>query len=162
MHKPDQTLSAFIPTDDAPPAPAARPPVVQASDITEITITIPEPPKQTQPNNKPKTLMAFKRYVKRQREEGFLAAIAALSEIRRLSGRPRWKAAVIEATFHRPGARQPMDEDNLQAWLKATIDGIADAGIVEDDRGVTWRPPVQFIGKSAGFRAQVVIRVRKL
>ena len=57
--------------------------------------------------------------------------------------RPMWKRARYTATFSFPD-RRPRDLDNLMASLKAYLDGIADAGLVANDRAL-WpeRPAVE-------------------
>ncbi len=51
----------------------------------------------------------------------------------------RWKSATAQATFFHTQNRR-RDRDNLLASLKAAFDGIADAGIVADDSGITHLP----------------------
>lgn len=41
---------------------------------------------------------------------------------------------------HRRSAMQQSDGDNMLAWLKSSIDGIADAGIVANDRQFSYLP----------------------
>lgn len=52
---------------------------------------------------------------------------------------PRWIAAHFEATFHLPDKRK-RDPGNLQASLKAAIDGIVDSGMLADDDQLTIHP----------------------
>jgi Holliday junction resolvase RusA-like endonuclease len=58
-----------------------------------------------------------------------------------------WPLAVVEPTFHMP---RRMDEDNLIAWLKPVLDGLADAGIVANDSQLIVSRPVQMTGREAG------------
>lgn len=51
----------------------------------------------------------------------------------------RWKAASAEATFYFRDRRR-RDQDNLLASLKSAFDGIAAAGVIEDDAGLTHLP----------------------
>jgi hypothetical protein len=121
---------------------------------------IPMPPKQTHPNGRAHFRTKAK-YVKRQREEGFIAAIEALSKARSISAKPRWKVATIQATFYKPGAQARVaDGDGLNSWLKATADGFQDAGIVANDSGFIWLPAREIFGRDAGTRPQVVITVQ--
>lgn len=118
--------------------------------MDRIEITIPLPPKEVSPNAR--VHWATKaRAVKRQRNDAAMAAMV-LSSIRR----PKWQAATIQATFYRPRGRVLIDQDNAIASLKASIDGLADAGIFANDRGVTWLPPLQIIGKAAGMACVVL------
>jgi len=48
---------------------------------------------------------------------------------------PRWEKARYRAMLFHVGARTP-DPDNFLASLKAYLDGLADVGIVANDRGL--------------------------
>ena len=54
---------------------------------------------------------------------------------------PRWKAAKASVVFYWPNRRKH-DPDNAMASLKATWDGLQDAGIVENDSGIWPERPV--------------------
>lgn len=58
--------------------------------------------------------------------------------------RPRHARATVQATFYHRTARR-RDGDNLLASLKAAFDGIAEAGIVANDSGMTHLPVIQKI-----------------
>lgn len=124
--------------------------------MQELTITIPLPPKQMRPNSR--THWRAKMGPKaQQRQEAYLSAKAAIG---RLSP-PRWSAASIEAEFYLGRRGKQNDRDNLIAWLKATADGLEDAGVVADDAGFTWMPPRQVFGKDAPVEKKVVLTIRE-
>jgi hypothetical protein len=115
-----------------------------------ITITIPLPPKQMHPNARSHWRAKMKPKAQ-QRVEAMWAGQSACGG--RGKG-PRWKMAEVQATWYL--ARQN-DQDNLLAWLKGTFDGLADAGIVDNDRGFVFMPPVQVTGKAAKGERKVVL-----
>ena len=75
------------------------------------------------------------------------ARMAAKEEARRVLSDnrmepPRWKAATMKITvFLGPKNKQP-DDDNMIASLKAYRDGLADAGIVANDKTITTQSPI--------------------
>ena len=81
---------------------------------------------------------AKSRMTKRYRK---IAWAEGLSVIGRRSA-PRWKTAIVQATFYLTTSHK-RDRDNLIASLKAALDGLADAGIVANDRGFIPLPPLQ-------------------
>ena len=100
--------------------------------IFKITLSL--PPKELSPNvraNWPAKARATRKY----RE---YAWAVTLSKIGRRTA-PQWKRATAQATFFFQTKRRH-DKDNLLASLKAVFDGIADAGLVENDAGLTHRP----------------------
>lgn len=50
----------------------------------------------------------------------------------------------VRATFY---VARRHDGDNLNAWIKPYLDGLADAGWVVNDRRLTLLPPEQVVGK---------------
>ena len=104
--------------------------------MREIAIDVPVPPAPLWPNARVH-YMARARAVKRYRG---LCWLVALAESRKMDwGRPA-AAASLQATFFLPARKR--DPDNCVAALKAAIDGIADAGILANDRDLTILPPV--------------------
>jgi crossover junction endodeoxyribonuclease RusA len=97
-----------------------------------LTITLPLPPRELNPNARchwAKKAKAVKEY---RRRAWALARKAMRTP-------PRWKEAEARAVFYWPDRRR-RDRDNAQASLKAAWDGITDAGMLEDDSGLTHRP----------------------
>ncbi len=68
----------------------------------------------------------------------------------------RWKSATAQAIFYFPDSRR-RDRDNLLASLKAAFDGIAAAGVVEDDSELT-HLPVQIAKDPAAPRVEIFLR----
>lgn len=126
-----------------------------------IEITIPLPPPAVSPNARCHWATKAKA-VKQQRQDAAWAAQVAKANLSCAAGYPVWERATIHATFYRPKGRVAMDQDNAIASLKASIDGLADAGIFANDRNVTWLAPTQVIGKRAGNLARVVLVIEPL
>ncbi len=99
---------------------------------------------------------------KKQRYEAGLCAIVDMQE-QGFPKPPKWEQASIQATFYKPGNRaKRSDDDGLNSWLKSSADGLEDAGIMLNDSGFRWLPPVQIIGAAAGPKPKVVIVVTKI
>jgi len=99
-----------------------------------VTIALPIPPKCLNPNvpaNWRKKAESTKKY----RAE---AAMVTKSELIRysVSSVPWKKSAVRVRWFY---VNRP-DKDNVIAWMKSGFDGIADAGVVENDRFLEFLP----------------------
>jgi Holliday junction resolvase RusA-like endonuclease len=118
-----------------------------------LTIVVPPLPRATHPNARPKLRVKLAAR-KRQREDASIAALAAMQCKRLL-----WERAEVEATFFF-SVRRKRDTDNLTAWLKATLDGLEAAGVVEDDNGLTLLPPEVVAGSPT--KDCVRLRVREL
>lgn len=82
------------------------------------------------------------------------AAMMARKEIGR-GNAPRWKRADVRIVWYRATLRQ-IDADNALARCKATMDGIADAGVIGDDRGFIYHP-IQFEHDAETPRLQITI-----
>jgi hypothetical protein len=94
-----------------------------------LRLILPMPHRLLSPNAR--THWAAKaRAVKAGRELACLVATRCLKEAGIKP--PRWEAAFYSVSFFTETARN-QDDDNLLGRLKATRDGFADAGIVEDD-----------------------------
>lgn len=101
-----------------------------------ITVTLPLPPNELKPNARPHH-MAKANKVKKYRLTAQLQALHAGG-----SGR-FWTTASIKIDYyHRTAAF--MDRDNIIATMKAAIDGLTDAGVLDDDRDVTYLPVGRF------------------
>ena len=106
-------------------------------ELTSLTIILPLPPKACHPNARPHR-MAKAAAIKKARWDAGMAARAALGR----KDPPRWAAATCQATFY---VAQHGDEDGRTASMKPYYDGLQDAGIVANDRGLTHLPPVQVL-----------------
>lgn len=137
------------------PVPPRRPP---KCTIASIALELPLPGANCSPNSRA-------HWSKRHKSLQLLresAAVMGAYELNRLNAeRPMWTAATVEATFHKPGKRSQLsDADNLIASLKAAFDGLQDAGIIANDRGLTHLPPRQLIGDAASERKVVLVITR--
>lgn len=110
----------------------------EAAPRTSITITIGMPPQSLLPNRTGWGAGAQRRASKDKRTQRMAAAQAAWAALGRENA-PYWKKARVTPTFW-PGTVIGLRADpmNRIASLKAAIDGLEDAGIVENDRGVQW------------------------
>lgn len=117
-----------------------------------LEIELPLPPKALSPNTKCHWAAKAKA-VKQARGDAKLATISAA-----IDSKQDWSPlakATMQATFYKRTAHVS-DDDNLNASLKSIRDGIADSGIVSDDKFITMLPPVQKLDK-ANPRLVVVI-----
>lgn len=114
-----------------------------------LTLEVPLPPNELRPNGRAHWA-AKARKTKKARQQGRDAAEQAHRHSLNGAGSPItmdpgfgvWKKARVRATFYvkdRRGLKQ--DGDNANASIKAYVDGIADYGIVENDRDFTLLPP---------------------
>ena len=110
-----------------------------AAAVSQIRISLPVPAKQLSPNARCH-FMAKARITKQARATAAAMALAALST------RPQWKRATVKAVWSFPDARR-RDLDNLQASCKAYLDGLVDAGIIEDDRELVPERPERVKGE---------------
>jgi Holliday junction resolvase RusA-like endonuclease len=120
-----------------------------------ITVTIPLPPQAMYPNAR-KHWKAKMKPKAEQRRDAKLASLDAIRQRGRNPCGPMWKLAECQATFYLERRR---DGDNLIAWLKATFDGLEDAGIVENDGNFIHLPPKQVTGKHANGERKVVLTI---
>ena len=100
--------------------------------MNTITISLSIPPPELSPNGR-YHWAAKSRQVKKYRAQAQLLCRAQTYE------KPRWKQATVSVVWYHPDRRR-RDRDNLQASLKAAFDGIADAGIVDNDSGLIHLP----------------------
>lgn len=105
--------------------------------IRQIIVTIPIPPRGTRANAShgghwgPKA-----RATKKQRQDAGYAALEVIRHRRDLVFFV--KATVLPKFFFKD--KRAYDASNLGTWLKASLDGLADAGIVANDRDFTLLP----------------------
>ena len=118
---------------------------------TQIILTLPLPPAGLHPNAKHRHHWQAKaRLAKMCRYQTALVAKQQAPE-------QPWKRCLIIPEFYMPRRR---DFDGLVAWLKATIDGLQDGGIVSNDSGVQVGGPIQHTGKAAGRKLVLTITER--
>ena len=120
--------------------------------LTLVEIVVPLPPREMHPSVR----VHWRRKLvpkRQQRSDAWIAGSGALCGL----APPFWESAKVEATFWMP---RRMDPDGLISWLKATFDGLQDAGIILNDSNLTILPPRQVTGKDSLGRRQVVLVVR--
>ncbi len=100
-----------------------------------LSITLPHPGPALRPNSRV-------HYHAKARAVAAYRALAAM-EARMVCGGnpPRWERATVEIVWSATGLRHP-DPDNIVASLKAAFDGMQDAGIVRNDKGLWPERPV--------------------
>lgn len=115
---------------------------LRLSDLTPeqrteaVRLTLPLPPRELSPNarthwaRKARSVAAYR-----------LCAETMARKVVRASQRSRWDRAEVRTTFYLPDRRR-RDRDNLMASMKAAWDGLVDAEILSDDRGLVQYPPV--------------------
>lgn len=101
--------------------------------MNTVTIEIPWPGKYNDPNSRPPHWTAKSQHVSRARRTAREACWAS-GEYGQL-----WKRARVCVTaYHK--TKRFRDPQNIIAMLKATIDGVEDAGVLLDDTGLEWGP----------------------
>ena len=105
---------------------------MQLNSISPIAIVLPLPPKCLSANGRG-CWQARARATKKARADAALVA----SQYR--PAKPA-KRLTIQPVFFGCGRHDP---SNLNVWLKAYLDGIEDAGLIENDRGITMLPARQ-------------------
>ena len=114
-----------------------------------ITIALPLPPRTLSPNARTHYFAKAKATKMYRRMAAVIAVSASCND------RPQWAQATAQATFYFAQNRN-RDKDNLLASLKAAFDGIADAGVVADDSGITHLPVLIAIDK-ANPRVEITV-----
>jgi hypothetical protein len=99
----------------------------------KITLQLPIPEKALWPNDR---INAFvkRQAIRRARHAAVYEAMRCLTDLGMTRG-PKWERAKYYVTLYKTTTRFP-DEDNLIAALKPYLDGIQDAGIVRNDKGL--------------------------
>ncbi len=124
----------------------------QAKPQSTVTVTLPIPARSLSPN-------ARVHWAARSKARAGQRALAAMRARGAMPG-PfpyRWPSASILVRWYGKTAQcLRLDADNIIGSLKGAVDGLADAGLIADDRGVTWLPPVRAVDK-ANPRVELVI-----
>ena len=116
-----------------------------------LLITLPYPHRALWPNARPHWAEKAKRK-KKYRTDAGLAAFAALQGQKP----PCWNFALEQTTLYTRTKIVP-DGDNATAAMKAGYDGIQDARLVHDDKGIIHLPP-RFEHDKLKPRVEIVIR----
>jgi len=102
-----------------------------------LTVTVGIPARTLSPNARCHWAVKFKA-VKRARTESWASAQVAMYEANVKGG---WTDATCAVVWHARDSRR-RDKDNCLASLKATFDGLVDAGLLKDDNAITHLPLV--------------------
>jgi len=104
--------------------------------MQELTITLFLPPKELHPNSRCHWRTKAK-HTASYRTTAMLQAWADMHCARHKA--PKWETATVQATFYFKDNRR-RDRDGMLSSLKAAFDGLADAGLIADDSGLTHLP----------------------
>lgn len=124
---------------------------MKITHVEGIKIRMPIPPRTLSPNGRPHH-MAKAKDKKIQREAACAQCLIALDG----TPAPQWKLAHVYVYFYAKDRRGVQDGDNILASLKSAFDGIADAGIVSNDRNFVYWPIDRNIDK-ANPRVEITI-----
>lgn len=99
--------------------------------MSTFTITIPWPGKYNCPNSRTRSHRARARHIKEARTRSLAECLQHLD-------RPKgWERARVDVTaYHKTLSFK--DPQNIIAQLKASIDGVEDAGVIVNDAGLEW------------------------
>lgn len=118
-----------------------------------VTIVLPLPHKHLSPNARC-VWQAKSRATKKARGDSYLATLDAMQKAG-IRSKPHWKTATVQATFYKQTKRRA-DADNALSSCKAYFDGMTDAGLIDDDSGLTHAPVVFEVDK-ADPRVELVV-----
>lgn len=100
--------------------------------MNQLTVTIPIPPTDCNPNNNHKHWRSLRRATAKARHDALACALEATG-----GDRPEWEAAIVHVRWYGRDRRcLKLDTTNAEASLKASLDGLTDAGVWKDDRRV--------------------------
>ena len=102
-----------------------------------LTVTVGLPSRVVSPNSRVHWAVRSKA-VKKQRIESWAAGQVAMGEVGETGG---WREATCQVHWYARDERR-RDKDNALASLKATFDGLVDAGLLHDDSALTHLPLV--------------------
>jgi Holliday junction resolvase RusA-like endonuclease len=122
-----------------------------SSAKTFVIISLPHPHKDLKPNGGTAHRFAKARAAKAAKKA---TAWACMNQYPRFA--PGWKDVTVEIHAYYTTNRG-RDADNLISSCKAILDGICQAGIIANDKGVVWLPVVWLIDKHAP-RLEFMIR----
>ena len=118
--------------------------------MNSITITIPHPPHAVKPNARAHW-RAKAAAVKKYRRQAWAASVAALQR----HTPPQWVKARMRIKAYFKTMAWP-DPANLMSSMKSAEDGIEDAGIIANDRGL-WPERPEFFKDTSNPRIEITI-----
>lgn len=126
---------------------------MNASETVVITLPIPDP--KLSPNGRAHWRQKS-RLVQAHRAEGKLRTWKAMG----LAPFGEWeRASILVRWFGRHHNCLRLDQTNIIGSLKPYEDGIVDAGLLKNDRGVCWLPPERAVDKANPRIEMVVTRM---
>ena len=118
--------------------------------MNRYTIVLPLPHKHLSPNARPHW-RAKAKATKAARWTSNLEALEAHGSCTP----PKWKSATVLIRAYFKDKRK-RDKDNIQASCKAYFDGLADAGLIDNDSGLTHLPMEVYVDK-ANPRLELIV-----
>lgn len=125
-------------------------------DGQKLTMVLPLPDFKLHPNGRCHHMEKAK-LVKDARELAWAETLACLGRAGR-RGRLLWPSASALRRVYLANRRNA-DMDNLPGWTKAYVDGIADAGVVTNDRVITWGPDLIDADRCSPRVEIIIVRV---
>ncbi len=121
-----------------------------------FTVTLGLPPRALHPNSRPHHM------AKANAKKKYRVACRDATMIATNVDPPLLRKASILFTF-RFWRRHQHDRDNLLAWIKSGIDGMADGGLVANDRDLTFLPiEVQYVPKTSILANTILVNVMEI
>lgn len=127
-------------------------PLKRRQAYDQVTIVLEIPSRDLSPNGRPS------RWSKARATKAYRMAANWACCAQYPGFAPHWENVEILATGYFP-TRAARDADNFQSSLKSGIDGICDAGLIANDKGVRWLPVVFEVDKE---RPRIEIRIREV
>lgn len=122
---------------------------------TRILVTLPLPPRALSPNGRAHWATVRKHKAAQKKSAWTQAFLAIRAYYGSLA--PRWDRARVRTTYYvRDKRGMKRDADNALASLKAAFDGIAEAGVVENDRVFEYAP-VEFAIDRDDPRVDIIV-----
>jgi len=105
------------------------------TDARQIRVVIDLPPDELKPNARP-------HHFAKAKAKKWYRSMSNIAARELLNATMPWKEAEIRVAYHHK-TRRFCDPDNILASLKSAFDGLVDAGVLADDRDVTYPPVVR-------------------
>lgn len=106
--------------------------------MNTVTLEFSLPHKKLMPNNRPRNHGYYASLVKMRRRTTFFATVGQVRSAG-MADNLKWKYVMAKVVWYAKTLKIP-DADNALASLKSTIDGIADSGLILNDRYVSYAP----------------------
>jgi hypothetical protein len=131
---------------------ADRFPDAPRANVQALTIEIPLPPRELQPNNiAGRHPMALAKHKRQAKHDAKYATYAVLQGVA-----PGWTRVKAVAVFSFPQRRE-RDDDGMIGWLKWTRDQIAASLGMDGDNGWGWERPVIVIDYDRPARVTITV-----